>query len=159
MDTQGLKTVFFEVSCSLGAGGLPRNTTTVVSPETPENKSGHPSLAKAKRTFAGSTIVLVALFVSACEKPGQTIGSIAGTAVGVVVGSTVGSGTGRRVATIVGGGLGTWIGSSAGKKLDEHDWELAENTTQETLEKSKTGETNTWSNPDSGNSMCWFHLS
>ncbi len=96
-----------------------------------------------------------AVTLSACtelqEKPGETIGTIIGIGVGALLGSKVGDGSGQLVATAVGAIAGQWIGSEIGKALDERDWEMASANAQDTLENGESGETGSWSNPDTGN--------
>lgn len=103
-----------------------------------------------------STLMVMMLFLSACEaleeRPGETIGSIVGVGVGALLGSKIGDGSGKLVGAAVGAIAGRWVGSELGKALDEHDRELAETTAQDTLENNESGTTSTWRNPDTGNS-------
>tara|TARA_Y100000588_G_scaffold389252_1_gene491536 strand:- start:5934 stop:6434 length:501 start_codon:yes stop_codon:yes gene_type:complete len=82
------------------------------------------------------------------EDTGKVLGGIAGG----VLGSRVGKGRGRMIATIGGAIVGAMIGGEIGKQLDERDRLLLGKTTQSALEYGKSGSTNSWKNPDSGNS-------
>jgi surface antigen len=47
---------------------------------------------------------------------------------------------------------GAYVGGEVGKSLDAADKAYMQRTTQATLENNRTGQTATWSNPDSGHS-------
>ncbi len=100
-------------------------------------------------------LLVAVVLISACEsleeRPGETLGTLVGAAAGAILGSRVGGGDGQVIAGAVGAAAGAWFGSSIGKKLDEQDQQLAEATTQDTLENGVTHTTSSWSNPDSGN--------
>ncbi len=97
-------------------------------------------------------LVVSGLLLSGCQNPKQTGGAILGTVAGGVLGSNVGKGKGRLAATAVGAVAGAIVGSEIGKSLDNIDRMAMRRTTQTALEKSKSGQVSTWSNPDSGNS-------
>ena len=99
-----------------------------------------------------SAVILLSSCDSLRDRPGETLGTLIGTGVGAILGSEIGDGTGQSIATLLGAAVGAWAGSTLGRKLDEHDWELAEANAQDTLENGDTGTNKTWSNPDSGNS-------
>lgn len=99
-----------------------------------------------------ASIVLLGACENMDERPGETIGTIVGAGVGAVLGSKVGDGRGQAVATAVGALAGAWIGNQLGKSLDERDKQMAEATSQDSLENNPSGTTSTWNNPDSGNS-------
>ena len=81
----------------------------------------------------------------------QGIGTPLGAVAGGVAGAQVGKGRGQFVATGVGTLLSALIGSETGKSLDRADQLAMQHQTQNTLETSPSGTTNTWRNPDSGN--------
>ena len=81
----------------------------------------------------------------------ERIGSIIGAATGATVGAVLGSGKGRLVATAAGPFIGFLIGSEIGRYLDQADRDAMVETTQYTLENVPIGQTESWSNPDSGN--------
>lgn len=83
--------------------------------------------------------------------PKQVIGGVLGAAGGGAAGAQFGSGDGQLLATGAGAVLGALIGSEVGKSLDRMDKMYMSRTTQKTLEKAPTGNTNGWRNPDSGN--------
>lgn len=83
------------------------------------------------------------------EQSGQTLGSV----VGALVGYNLGKGHKDQGWAIGLGALyGSAIGANIGRQLDERDKELANNTFQSSLENNKTGNSGSWSNPDSGHS-------
>jgi surface antigen len=89
-----------------------------------------------------------ALVLAACENPPtkQQVGAVSGAVIGGVVGSTIGGGTGRTVAIVAGTVAGGLLGSHIGKRMDEADRIKA----AQSLESTRTGETSTWRNPDTG---------
>lgn len=95
---------------------------------------------------------MAASLLTACQTSGpkQTIGGLGGAVLGGLLGSQVGGGSGRLVAVGAGAVLGGLLGSSIGKSLDDTDKLMMERTTQASLEHVQTGQTSTWSNPDSG---------
>ncbi len=95
------------------------------------------------------------LLLAACgpdQGPKQTLGTIIGGVGGAVLGNEVGKGRGRKAAIAAGALLGAMLGGQLGRDLDEADRMTAERTTQNTLERVRTGERREWQNPDSGNS-------
>ena len=83
----------------------------------------------------------------------EAIGTIGGAALGGWAGSAIGGhGDGRGVGIVLGTLIGGVAGNQIGRGLDKTDRLTAERTAQHTLETSRSGERNTWSNPDSGNS-------
>ncbi len=71
---------------------------------------------------------------------------------GAILGSKVGQGSGRTAAVAAGTLMGAWAGSEIGRSLDRTDQMYLERVTRESLEEGKSGETSTWTNPDSANS-------
>ncbi|TCS60341.1 RT0821/Lpp0805 family surface protein [Varunaivibrio sulfuroxidans] len=101
------------------------------------------------------TIIALAATLSACAETGQQkqqAGSVVGGVLGGVLGSNVGSGKGKTAGTIIGVLLGAVMGGEIGKSMDKVDRMYAERTTQKALETEPSGQTSTWSNPDSGHS-------
>jgi surface antigen len=106
-----------------------------------------------KRIFMAAMAGTLALSLVACEGnygPKQTGGAVIGGAAGGLLGSKIGGGKGQLAATAIGALLGVFVGSEAGKSLDKADKIYAERTAHSTLETGKTGQTSTWTNPDSG---------
>jgi len=102
------------------------------------------------KTKVIATSLVMACLVTGCENPKQTIGTLGGGALGAWAGSGIGSGRGRIVATAVGAVAGALLGGAIGQQLDQADRERAERTSQYALEKSPTGRTAQWRNPDTG---------
>ena len=82
----------------------------------------------------------------------EEVGTVVGGVLGAIVGSKIGGGTGRNIAIILGGTLGAFAGHDLAKELTQLDKRFIKQTTADTLEYGKPGETSTWSNPDSGHS-------
>ncbi len=83
---------------------------------------------------------------------GEIVGTLLGAALGGLVGSQFGGGTGNKVAIGAGVLAGGFLGNKVGKSLDCQDQQYHYDTTQNALEKEKTGQTSTWTNPDTGHS-------
>lgn len=82
----------------------------------------------------------------------QTGGAIIGGVVGGLLGSQMGGGKGKLATTAAGTLLGVFLGSSVGKSLDKADRMYATQTASTALEQNPTGQSSTWTNPDSGHS-------
>jgi surface antigen len=108
-----------------------------------------------KNRLAGKAIALgaAAALLLACatvqDNPKTTVGSMGGAAAGGLIGAAAGGGTTGIIGGVLLGGL---LGGAVGNALDQRDKELALKQAQLSLESSKTGQTSTWQNPDSGNS-------
>lgn len=105
-------------------------------------------------TMKSVKVGIVALMMgglAACEGgTKERLGAVTGAAAGAILGSNIGGGDGRTAAIAVGTLLGALIGSEIGKSLDRADRAAMANTTQDALENGQSGQTQTWSNPDSG---------
>ena len=108
-------------------------------------------LIQNKKFIIAVSGMLALSFLSSCETKQQS-GVLLGGATGALLGSQFGKGSGKIFGTGVGALLGAFAGSQIGKYMDEQDKMRMEKTTQNTLERSKTGQTSSWQNPDSGNS-------
>lgn len=86
------------------------------------------------------------------EPDGRTLGMVVGATIGLVLGSKIGSGTGKTLGTALGAVAGGWLGGEFGARLTQKDRAYLEETTRDTLEYGRTGETKKWHNPDSGHS-------
>ncbi|MGH6717746.1 MAG: RT0821/Lpp0805 family surface protein [Alphaproteobacteria bacterium] len=97
----------------------------------------------------------VALTLAACATdagPKQTVGTLVGAGLGGLVGAQIGSGGGQLAAVAAGTLLGAYLGSEVGASLDRADQAYADQAAQGSLETAPSGQSSTWSNPDSGNS-------
>ncbi len=81
------------------------------------------------------------------ETQKQDAGTVVGGALGGLLGAQVGSGSGRVAAAVAGTIAGALIGGSIGKSMDQVDRMKA----TQSLERTPTGQTSTWQNPDTGN--------
>lgn len=93
----------------------------------------------------GVFVLAAALMMSSCATQEQT-GRLLGGAAGAAAGTQVGDGNGRTIATIGGAILGAAIGGAIGSRMDDKDLQQ----TGYALENSRTGQSTTWVNPDSG---------
>lgn len=73
-----------------------------------------------------------------------------GAGVGALAGATIGALTfkNKLLGAAVGAGVGTMMGYIVGNEWDKHD----EAKVQSTLESGRSGETSSWTNPDTGKS-------
>jgi surface antigen len=94
-------------------------------------------------------VLTTSFLLTSCES-NRDSGSLIGGVAGALVGSTLGKGNGRVAAAAGGAIFGSIIGSKVGASMDERDRQTLHRTTQNSLERSRSGETNTWQNPDSG---------
>lgn len=85
--------------------------------------------------------------LGACQSPPtqQQTGTVVGGVLGGLVGSQVGKGGGRTAATVIGTLVGAALGGAVGRSMDETD----RLKTAQALETVRTGQSRTWTNPDS----------
>ena len=99
-------------------------------------------------------VVAAALGLGACEGSNvgtkQAVGTVGGAVLGGLLGSQIGGGSGQLWATGAGAVLGALAGSEIGKSLDRADRAYMGQTTQASLEHTRSGETSSWQNPDTG---------
>ena len=84
--------------------------------------------------------------------PKETVGTLAGAALGGWAGSQIGHGKGRLAATAAGVVLGGLLGNQVGRSLDRQDVLLAQRAEQDALESYPDGQPSSWDNPNNGNS-------
>jgi len=77
----------------------------------------------------------------------RVFGQLLGAGVGALLGSQVGGGKGKLAAVAAGALAGAWLGGKATDHLTARDREGIAQTTSTALE---SGETQTWTNPDTG---------
>jgi len=96
-------------------------------------------------TFAASLFTLPGL--TGCETTTHAQqGEVVGGVLGGVLGSQVGDGSGQTAAIIIGTMAGSMIGRHIGQTMDDVD----RMKTAETLNNNRTGQSTTWTNPDTG---------
>lgn len=83
------------------------------------------------------------------ENKKTTVGAAGGAAGGGLIAAAAGGGSTGIAAGVILGGL---LGGALGNVLDQRDKELARKQAQMSLESSRTGQTSSWQNPDSGHS-------
>lgn len=99
------------------------------------------------KTVLGISLLVAISQISACAITKEQGGAAAGAVVGGVVGNQIGGGHGQDIATALGIIGGALVGASVGRSFDQLD---ATNT-QRALENTKSNQTSSWVNPDSGN--------
>ena len=95
---------------------------------------------------------LLAASLTACANyrnpTDREIGAVVGGIAGGAAGTQIGSGSGTTIATIVGTLAGAALGAEIGDRFGRQDRQQFAST----LERTPTGQTNTWSNSSTGNS-------
>jgi surface antigen len=86
---------------------------------------------------------------STSQNPKAALGSVFGAASGAGIAAIAGASSGWIVAAGLGGAL---LGGAVGHHLDADDKRMAAQTATGAFETYRTGQTATWSNPDSGHS-------
>jgi surface antigen len=104
-----------------------------------------------------SVLAIAALLLSGCAQTGETVRNNPKTTMGGMLGAAGGgliaAAAGASPAGIIGGVLiGGLVGGAVGNALDQKDKEMAQQAAQQAFENSRSGESSTWQNPDSGNS-------
>ncbi|GAB7023663.1 glycine zipper domain-containing protein [Salidesulfovibrio brasiliensis] len=95
--------------------------------------------------FAITTFLIVSLMTATgCANRAQQ-----GAGIGALAGSTIGALTfkDKALGAAVGAGVGMMMGYIVGNEWDKAD----EQRVQQTLEHTRSDQTNTWTNPDTGN--------
>jgi surface antigen len=84
-----------------------------------------------------------------CDASGnkQTIGTVAGGALGAVLGNRIAGSGSRTLGTVIGGALGAAGGSLLGCKLQKNDRDRAERAAEKAVQ---TGQSQEWKNEDTG---------
>jgi surface antigen len=91
--------------------------------------------------------LLGGIFGCSASGNAQTIGTVAGGALGAVLGNRVAGSGSRTLGTVIGGALGAAGGSLVGCKLQQRDRDRAERAAQTAL---KTGKSQEWKNEETG---------
>lgn len=108
------------------------------------HKGGHLTAIRSYVVFASAMILTL---FAGCETMSQAEQSeMIGGVIGGVVGAQVGDGSGRTAAIIIGTLAGAMIGRHLGETMDDVD----RMRTARTLNDTRTGQSTTWINPDTG---------
>lgn len=111
-------------------------------------------MARQLRLWIGIGVLGLALLSAGCVTDGMGNKQAGGTAIGALAGglagSLFGSGQGKTVAIVAGALAGAALGNYIGSILDERDQQAVAAESARTLSTARDGQTNTWSNPDSG---------
>ena len=100
-------------------------------------------------------ILIAALLLPGCTQsmgPKEGTGTLLGAGAGAVLGSNIGKGKGNVVAIAIATLAGALFGQEIGRSLDRADRIAMGQNAQYSLEYTRTNETTTWQNPDSGHS-------
>ena len=104
----------------------------------------------ARRLTAAAVVVLLA----ACNGQGgmsnETVGTVAGAAVGGLAGSFIGTGSTRVLATLGGAAIGGLIGNRIGQALDERDREALAEQSRRAIASSADNAPVAWKSDHSG---------
>jgi surface antigen len=103
--------------------------------------------ANSVTSQSGGGGLLGSIFGCAASGNTQTIGTIAGGAVGGLLGNRIAGSGSRTIGTILGGALGAAAGSAIGCKLQKNDRMRAERATQAAIASGKAQD---WQNPETG---------
>jgi surface antigen len=96
-----------------------------------------------------SSVGLAACVGPAMPGPKTQLGAATGAAAGGLIGAAAGGKTKGIIAGVLLGGL---AGGAIGNALDQYDREYAMANSYHALERTPSGTTSSWQNPDSGNS-------
>lgn len=99
--------------------------------------------------------IILTLFVTSCTQhygPKESTGTLLGATAGAIVGSNIGKGKGNIAAIAIGTLAGALFGQEIGRSLDQADRIAMGQNAQYSLEYTRSQETTSWDNPDSGNS-------
>lgn len=105
-----------------------------------------------KRTLLA--LLVLTMILSGCAPqmgPKEGTGTLLGAGTGALLGAQVGKGQGNIVAVAIGTLAGALLGQEIGRSLDSADQMAMERNAQYSLENTRTNQTTTWRNPDSGN--------
>lgn len=95
-------------------------------------------------------LIVAVLTVAGCVNLGSGQKAATGSMVGGIAGGLLSDGS---LGGMIGGMLvGSLLGSAIGDYLDQRDKEIALKSAQQSLERSRSGVTSSWQNPDTGNS-------
>lgn len=100
-------------------------------------------------------LIIGSLLLVGCTQnmgPKEGVGTLLGATAGAVLGSNVGKGKGNVVAIAIGTLAGAFFGNEIGRSLDQADRIAMGQNAQYSLEHTRSNETTSWNNPDSGNS-------
>ncbi|MDB4470865.1 RT0821/Lpp0805 family surface protein [Deltaproteobacteria bacterium] len=100
-------------------------------------------------------LLILILLLTGCTQhygPKEGTGALLGATAGAILGSNVGKGDGNIVAIAIGALAGALFGQELGRSLDRADRIAMGQNAQYSLEHTRSEETTSWNNPDTGNS-------
>ena len=105
-----------------------------------------------KTVFLAAGVAAVTLAGCQGMGPKQTIGGLGGGLAGGLIGSQIGAGEGNLLAVGIGTLAGAFLGSEIGASLDRADQTYIAQSNQQAFNTYPTGQTASWTNPDTGHS-------
>ena len=96
--------------------------------------------------LVGSAVLSVSL-LGCTQVNNEDVGTISGGVIGGLIGSQFGAGSGQVAAAAAGALVGAFIGNKIGETMDKVD----RMQVGQALEKTPTGQSTSWTNPDNGN--------
>ncbi len=100
-----------------------------------------------------AAFAVVVILATGCEtmqsNPKTTVGAVGGATVGGLIAGAAGGNAAAVAAGVIGGGL---VGGLIGNLLDERDRRLQAEAAYQAFERTRTGKSVAWRNPDSGHS-------
>jgi surface antigen len=106
-------------------------------------------MTMARRAAAVVSIMVFGMTFVGCANVGTkaTIGGLGGAAAGGLIGAAAKGGPAGIAAGVLVGGL---LGGAVGHVLDQRDQQMAQQAAHQALEKTPSGVTTEWRNPDNG---------
>ena len=109
--------------------------------------SSNGAMQSVSRSYLVLVLAVILTLFAGCETMSQAEqGEVIGGVIGGVVGAQVGDGSGQTAAIIIGTLAGAMIGRHIGETMDDVD----RMRTARSLNDSRTGESTSWVNPDTG---------
>lgn len=97
------------------------------------------------------SLLIAASMLSSCQGNKKGAGTAIGAIAGGLLGSQFGKGSGNMLAVGAGALAGAFVGNEIGNSMDKQDKMMMQQSTQKALEHSPSGQTISWTNPDSKN--------
>jgi surface antigen len=110
------------------------------------NENNATSMARAILISLAAAVFTLTVLTGCETTTHARQGELLGGVLGGVIGSQVGDGRGQTAAIIIGTMAGSMIGRQIGQSMDDVD----RMKTAQALNSNRTGQSSTWTNPDTG---------